>query len=144
MAKFNFRLQSYLGLKAKIEELKRNEFGKAVAAVEAEKRKLAELEQEKADCIEEFRQKVEIVIDPVNLNQYNLFIEILKERIKNQLVQLARAEEFLKIKRAELVEAMKDKKILETLKERDYEQYIIEEKKSEQKVLDDLVSYRYR
>ena len=143
MARFSFRLQSYLSLKTKIEDMKRNEFGKAVAALEAEKQRLAELEQEKDDCIEEFRRKVESSIDSRNLNRFNLFIDLLKERIKAQMAQVARAEALVRAKRAELVEAMKDRKILETLREKDYTEYLDEEKKSEQKVLDDLVSYRY-
>ena len=143
LAKFSFRLQTYLNLKAKIEDMKRNEFGKAVAALEREKMKLAELEQEKKDCIEDFRQKVESIIDTVDLNRYNLFIEMLKGHIKKQTATVAQAEAIVRAKRAELVEAMKDRKILETLKDKEYTQYLSEEKQNEQKMLDDLVSYRY-
>jgi len=143
MAKFNFRLQTYLNLKAKIEDQKRNEFGKAVAALELEKTKLVNLQQERNDCIDEFRKKVESTIEPGGINRYNLYLDVLKKRIAEQKSRVARAEAFLRAKRAELVEAMKNRKILETLKEKDFETYLIEEKKNEQKIVDDLISYKY-
>ncbi|MCL2171923.1 MAG: flagellar export protein FliJ, partial [Defluviitaleaceae bacterium] len=114
------------------------------AQVEIEKQRLADLHQEKDECIADFRHKVENSIEPYNLNRYNLYIEKIKERIKLQMAQLARAEALMKAKRAELIEAMKDRKILDTLKEKEYEAYLDEEKKNEQKILDDLVSYKYR
>jgi len=144
LAKFSFRLQTYLNLKTKIEDMKRNEFGKAVAAYENERLRLAELEQKRDNCVKEFSQNVETTIDPNETNRYNLFLERLKEWIKFQIGKVAEAEAFMQEKRAELVEAMKDKKTLETLKEKEYENYLSEEKKNEQKIQDDLVSYRFR
>ena len=144
LAKFNFRLQSYLSLKSKIEDQKRNEFGKAVAALELEKQRLIQLERERDLCIEEFRVKVEKYVDMRNLNQFNLFLERQKDLIKKQHAAIARAEAYVRQKRMELVEAMKDRKILDKLRENEFEEYLDEEKKNEQKVLDDLVSYKYR
>jgi len=44
--------------------------------------------------------------------------------------------------REELLQAMKDRKILEKLKEKRYDEYLIESKAEEQKVNDQIVSYK--
>ncbi len=43
----------------------------------------------------------------------------------------------------QLLEAMKNKKTLETLKEKRHEEFIEEEKKEEQQIIDEIVSFAY-
>lgn len=142
MAKFAFRLQAVLGIREKMEDLKKNEFGKAVSELAAARQKKADMERQKADCIDGFRDSIATGIDPLDIRQHNQFIEKLKKMIKAQEQVIIRAEAYVEEKRAELVEAMRDRKTLEILKESDFEEFLTEEKKSEQKVVDEIVSYR--
>lgn len=142
MARFKFRLQSVLTIKEKVEDLKKNEFGKAVSALAEAQRVKTEMEAMRDDCIDEFRRDIDEGIDPEAFRRYNLFIEKMKIAIKNQEQVVARAEAFVEQKRQELVEAMRDKKTLETLRDNDFEEFLIEEKKQEQKVVDEIVSYK--
>jgi len=131
-----------LTIKEKVEDLKKNEFGKAVSALAEAQRVKTEMEAMRDDCIDEFRRDIDEGIDPEAFRRYNLFIEKMKIAIKNQEQVVARAEAFVEQKRQELVEAMRDKKTLETLRDNDFEEFLIEEKKQEQKVVDEIVSYK--
>ena len=142
MARFKFRLQSVLTVKEKVEDLKKNEFGKAVSALAEARAKKAEMEAMRENCIDEFRKGIDEGIDPTAFKRYNLYIEKIKLMIKRQEQVIAEAEAYVEEKRAELVEAMRDRKTLETLRDNDFEEFLSEEKKQEQKIVDEIVSYR--
>lgn len=142
MARFRFRLQSVLNIKEKVEDLKKNEFGKAMAALAEAQRVKAEMEAARDSCINDFRRGINEGIDPVAFTRYNLFIENVKTAIKRQEFVVEQCEAFVEQKRQELVEAMRDRKTLETLRENDFEEFLIEEKKQEQKDVDEIVSYK--
>lgn len=143
MAKFKFRLQNYLNIKEKLEDQKRNEYGQAVSVLDRENQKKSAIQQEKADNIEEFRSRVGSKIDPVSFQGYNLYIGVLERKETEQKKIVLEAEREVEKKRLELVEKMRDRKTIETLKEKDYENYINEEKLAEQKQVDEIVSYKF-
>lgn len=143
MAKFKFKLQSFLGIKEKIEEQKKNEYGKAIKILEQEKLKKAKLLNQHSDTLNELREKINGGIKPDELQQYNNFIAYLINKIKEQELAILRAQKLVDQKREELVNAMKERKMLEILKENKYTEYIKEEKKSEQKIIDEIVSFKY-
>ena len=142
MPKFKFRLQSVLGIKEKVEDLKRNEFGKAVSQLALEQKKKADMEDAKTANIASLKNSIETGISPEDIRQHNVYTDMLKRAIKQQEQVIIRAEAYVEEKREELVEAMRDRKTLETLKDNDYEEYLAEEKKAEGKVVDEIVSYR--
>jgi len=143
MAKFVFRFASNLRVKLRIEELKKLEYGRAIAALERERQKKATLVRERAETIESFRESVIRAITPDDLQMHNNYLGVLKERIIKQDGVIKKAEELVEQKRLELVEAMKERKIMEKLKEKDYEIFVREEQIKEQKIQDETVSYRY-
>ena len=142
MARFKFRLQSVLTVKEKIEDLKKNEFGKAMMALAEAQRIKAEMEAARDKAIDDFRREIHEGIDPIAFGRYNQFIDNVKLAIIRQEFVVEQCEAFVEQKRQELVEAMRDRKTLETLKDNDFEEFLIEEKKQEQKVVDEIVSYK--
>lgn len=143
MAKFKFKLQSFLGVKEKIEEQKKNEYGKAIKILEEEKEKKKKLLNQHSDTLDELRAKINIGIKPSELQQYNNFIAYLISKIKQQELAITRAQKSVDQKREEVVNAMKERKMLEILKENKHIEYIEEEKKAEQKIVDEIVSFKY-
>ncbi len=143
MAKFAFRLQSYLNLKEKLEEQKKLEYGKALAKLEEERKLKVSMENEKEETIASFKKGVSGAINSMEIQSFNNHIELLKRQIKQQEKVIAAAEKFVDTKRQELVEAVKNRKMLEKLKEKAKDEYIIEEKLGEQKIVDEVTSYRY-
>jgi len=144
MAKFKFKLQSFLGVKQKIEDQKKNEYGKALNALKKEEEKKIELLNQHSNTINEMRAKMSLGIKPAQLQQYNNFIAYILEQIQLQETVIQKAKVMAETKRQELVNAMKSRKMLETLKEHEFESYMKEEKKAEQKILDEIASFRHR
>lgn len=143
MAKFNFRLQNYLGVKEKLEDQKEIEYGQALRRLEEERRKKMLLLAQREEQINTFRTSLMKVINPADIRRYNNVIERLKTRIKEQEQRISAAEVFAERKRLELVEAIKERKMLESIREKRFDEYTREELLAEQKQVDELVSYQY-
>jgi flagellar FliJ protein len=52
------------------------------------------------------------------------------------------AEDYVSDCRAELIKATQEKKMMEKLKEIDYNKFLYQEQKKEEKLVDDLVSFK--
>ena len=144
MAKFKFKLESYLNLKEKLEDQKKQEYGRAVGVLERERAEEARLSRIATENIAAFRESLEKPIDPALLKEYGNFSELMKRKIEAQRITVVKAEEAAEEKRLELVEAVKEKKALEILKEKALEDFRQEEKLAEQRIVDEIVSYRFK
>ena len=142
MAKFLFKMDSLLRLRDSIEEQKKNEFGRAVAELERHREKLNELMLEKERVVGEFHEALKNRIDSKKSDRYNKYIRLLDKRIDDQHVVVEKCEIIEEECRLELIEATKEKKKLEKLREKQFQLYLIEEKREEQKITDELVSYQ--
>ncbi|WP_250229353.1 flagellar export protein FliJ [Anaeropeptidivorans aminofermentans] len=143
MAKFTFSMESILKIKYSLEEQKKQEFGMAMKKLEAEKILLNSLNKRREDSVATFKVNVSSAINPKESADFSNYIEALKFKIEEQAIKVKRANAEVEKKREELVEATKEKKKFEKLKENQHENYIIEEKRSEQRVTDEIVSYKY-
>lgn len=143
MAKFIFKLESFLKIKEKLEDSAKTEYGKAISKLEEEKEYLNNLEKEKLDTIFRFKESLKYNINPFNIKNINEFIKIIDIKILNQKKVVQEAFEFSEEKRETLINAMKERKIFETLKEKEKEAYIKDILQKEQKVIDEIVSYKY-
>lgn len=143
MAKFVFKLQSFLNIKEKIEEQKRTEYGKAVSNLENEKLALQKIFENKNKTITSMQENINLNVNSITLKNFNDYLIFLdKEAIRQKKVI---EEEKVKVEQArlELVEAIKQKKTIETLKEKHKEEYLKEELKKEQQIIDEIVSFKY-
>ncbi len=143
MAKFTFRLESVLRIKMQREESVKNELGKAIQRLEAEKRKLAKLENALEEIVEEFNRKVKKTTVG-KLIEFNEYLSLLDSRIKQQKENVNCAAANVDKVREELLQAVKERKILEKLKEKKHDEYLIEQKKLEQKANDEVVSFKHK
>lgn len=140
---FRFKFDSLRNIRGQIEEAKKRELGSAIAYKD-------KLENEKMDLLEE---KQMLQDDMVNNIQSSFDVRILKEIneyrnynemcIKRKSEQIQEADKKVELKRLELINAMKDKKIIDNLREIHKEYYFTEEKRMEQKQVDEVVSYKY-
>jgi len=142
MAKFQFKMDTVLRLRENLEEQKKNEFGRAIAELDRQKEKLNALIKERERMIQEFHEAVKNRIDSRKSDRYNKYIKLLDKKIEDQLIAVKKCEKIVDECRQELIDATKEKKKLEKLKEKQFQQYLIEEKREEQKVTDELVSYQ--
>lgn len=89
------------------------------------------------------KQSTENAVKLDRLKQNNVYRKYLMKQINHKMNEIKEAENKVQEKREELTEAIKQRKILENLKALRLEQYIQEEKKREQNLTDEIVSYQY-
>ncbi len=144
MKKFIYPLQNVLNLKEKIESQEKALFRAAMEALRAEQDKLEHLEQRKSSYEERLRESVSARLDLLTVKTNKEAVEIIKDKIKQQLGQVRKAERHLEVARNRLEEAMKERKTLEKLKEDAFEAYKKEYEVEERKEVDELISFRHK
>ncbi len=142
MAGYKYKLQNILNLKENIEKDKKNQFGAAMQRLETEKERLTEFEKELSDYKERFADETSAGIPVNQLKLLMDYVEYYKRSISNQKVKIKMAEDYVEECRLELIEASKDKKMLEKLKSVDFQNYQYGEQKKEDKLVDDLVTFK--
>lgn len=145
MAKFQFKMQSLLSAKEKIEEMKKLEFRKTMEVYRKEEHYQQNLIKNKKTCIhiqQELLNKKKI--DFVQMRNIHLYNIQIKKKIEESSVRLQAAQQEMEEKRKNMLESMQQRKMLERLKEKALLDFITEENRQEQINIDELISYRYK
>ena len=77
------------------------------------------------------------------LRQQNLYKDMIDEKIIHQKNVVSKAEKEVEVARIELMEAHKDRKVMEKLKEKEYTFTMDQEKQEEQKQLDEMATLSF-
>lgn len=141
MAKFSFKLQTLLNVKTQMEDNLKNALGKAVQKLEEEKAKLRHLEFEKNRYIFEFNNKSRKTTVN-NLIKFNNYISYLTSKILNQKENINLAVLNVDKIREELMKTVKERKILDKLKEKKYDVFLKDQLKVEQRLNDEIISFK--
>ncbi len=144
MQKFGFRLESVLKLRTQIEDNAKNNLARAARELEFQKECLDELEDIKAASMISLSSEVDHGIPVYQVKNYNSFFALMKNKIVSQKENVNNAQNDVDINRGALIKAMQERKIIEKLKEKKYEEYLKEENKSEQLLIDELNSYKFK
>lgn len=142
MAGFKFRLEVILNLKIQFEKNAKNELGIAIMRLEEEKQKLRNIRDEIEININEFKIACTGVIQREKIKKLKFFLEFLDHAKQRQEENVKKQQKNVDKIRDKLVEIMKERKVLENLKEKDFHEYLKEEEKKEQQLIDELVSYK--
>ena len=140
---FNFKFQSILDLKIRLEDQKKSKYGEANEELKRQKDKLNVLLDEREHQYNLMRDKGKKGVTPKELIIYNNYMERLKKSIEIQNIVVDKAKKAVEQARLELVEAAKQRKMFETLKKKQLEEYWEAYYKKEQAQLDEIVSYKY-
>lgn len=141
MRGFSFKLDKVLNYKENIENIKKAEYGDINQKLIREEEKLLSYHTYKKDLLEK-RNEHSKGTTINNLKLYNRVLEDISQAIKNQEKLILDIKKELEKSKEELLVAMQEKKSFEKLKENDYEEYIVEAKKSEEKIIDEIVSFK--
>ncbi|MFC1513499.1 flagellar export protein FliJ [candidate division KSB1 bacterium] len=138
MKRFNYRLQRVLDIKNTIEEVKRRDFLTAQSKLideENELKKIFEIrENYQKDLSEQEKREIDLKIIQLYYNFFNSLE--LRMKYQNNMINLAKEE--MEKRREILVEAVKETKVLEKLKEKKLEEYNYEAGKEEQSINDEI------
>ncbi|RQD68214.1 MAG: flagellar export protein FliJ [Tindallia sp. MSAO_Bac2] len=139
---FQFRFDTILSYKEKQEEKSKQLMGEAIAHMESEKEKLESLSSQYLNAINNWNQNIggqqRIHEIQIQSNQ----IQWLQDMIEMQKINLEKAEENVEKCRLQLIEAKKETKKFEKIRENDFEQFKAEVKKQEASNIDQFVSHR--
>lgn len=144
MARFRYRMQNLLNIKEKLEAQAKNEYAQANMELAEEQEKLRQMHHHKLLLEEEsreLRRKETLSIRDIEDNK--LYIELMEDRMRAQELVIQAAQRKVEQKRKVMTELMQERKTHEILKERAFEQFLMEEKAEESKQIDQLTSYTY-
>lgn len=143
MKKFRYSMENILQIKLKIEDQAKLAYANARSYLTKEEEKLHMMKQKKASYENEQRGHCSSKLNIRKLKQLSDAIEIMNKKIENQLMVVKAAEQRLEIARIRLNEAMIERKTQEKLKEKEWQEYMMEYEAEEQKEIDERNSFIY-
>lgn len=137
---YKFSMEKVLELREDAERTCMEKFAHVQNELNQEKLILSNLEKEY-----EIQKKKALECKNINQLKQSQLYKIDLEKKKDRQIQVIEAK-LLEVeeKRLDLVEAQKDRKIMEKLKEKDYERYIEKVNSEEQKFLDEISVTKYK
>lgn len=145
MAKFVYKLQNILDIKMRLETQARTAYAQAQARLNEEENKLKELFARRAGYQEAYRQEAQSgkIMDFAAMARLNQSCEIMDKLIQRQRVSVDVANKNLELARGRLNDAMQDRKTHEKLREKAFQDFLVELNDEEKKEIDELVSFKY-
>lgn len=143
MKKFQYRMENVLQIKTKLENQAQIAYGNARLRLTAEEEKLKQMEEKKSSYENELRLLRSDKLDIFKIKQCEQAIEIMKQNIKQQINVVKNAAHRLEVARIRLNDAMVERKTQEKLKEKAFEEYLLEFDSEERKEIDELNSFNY-
>ena len=144
--RFKYDLASVLKVRAIKEKKEQEKFAKKQRNYLAEKQKEEAIEQNKHNKEDDLRSvfKKGQISDFSRVLQRKAHLEVLKDDLDKQVEQVIEASKVLEEQRAQLINAMKDKKIMEKHKERKLKEYDKMMLDMETKFLDEVATQRFK
>lgn len=144
MHKFAFRLESVLKLKVQMEDNAKNNLARATKELEDQKAYMEELKNINNASMNSLNNEVDEGIPVYRVRLYNNYLSLMKEKIVNQKENVNIAENNVDTNREYLIKAMQERKVLEKLKDKKFEEYVKEQNKAEQLGIDELNSFKFK
>lgn len=140
MKKFRFRLERILQLKAHKEKDKQKNLALSSQKVFNQEEKLQDINTDRIETQTEQNKYLVGLLDSTRLSIYSrYYVRLKKSELAGKEILIAFKKE-QDDKRSELVEATRDKKIYEKLKERQHDKYYEDLEREWQKEQDELAS----
>lgn len=133
-----FELEQVLKYRLDVERLRKQEFATAKQGYEHASERLKHEESLARSISQEFFQRQGELESIDELRRYADFFARKREEIKNQKKRVDHLNHVLDERRATLLDATKDKKVLESLKERKAQEFVLEMNKKEQAFMDEI------
>ena len=137
---YSFKLEKVLNYKENMENLKKTEYGDVNRRLNNEQEKLLNYNIHKESLLIQKKESSENT-SVGNLKLYNNYLQDISSNIKKQESIISDIKEELEKTKEELLNAMKEKKVFEKLKENDYNEFLSEVKKNEEKLVDGIVTF---
>ncbi|MBE5978951.1 MAG: flagellar export protein FliJ [Paenibacillaceae bacterium] len=140
MKKFNFPLNTVLNYKDQVLENLKTEHAQILVDIAQQERRIEELMEKSQSAAIRYREDTQCGVTVNIMREYERYITFIQQRIvaeQGVLLKLKKKEEQ---KRAEVIEAKKEKASIDKLKEKKLDQYNKEVLKSEELFIEEFVS----
>lgn len=144
--KFKYPLEPVLKVRGIKEKQEQEEFAKKKRAYLKEKEKEEEIEEAREERSKELKKIMRKgpISDFARVLRRKAHLGKLKEDLDVQIEKVIDASQHLEEQRAKLIEAMKDKKIIEKHRERRFEEYKKAMEQLEMKFMDEIATERFK
>lgn len=140
---FTFKLEAALNYRKTLEEIKLVEFSEAKKKLEREKELLAWIQTEQSATIEQLKNMKGQFFHASDIALYLSYVKLFKEKEILQHGTIEKVSKEVEILREALLEAVKNRKIMDNLKDRQLIEYNEDMAAYERKVEDETAVLRY-
>ncbi len=143
MRKFKFRLESVLQIKNRREELRQRELSAAERLREQARQQLTVWQEQIAEIMRFYREQLQNSFDPRSAGDYYAYLNWLNRERTAAEALLRQREAEAHAAQARLVEAARERRMIEQLKEKALQEYQFAELQAEINFLDELGTGRF-
>lgn len=143
MRAVRFTMNGVLNYRRLVEEGIQRDMAETEKMIKTEESRISYLEAVHKESMRELKKKQEEDMSSLEIDIYYTFIAQTTKEIEKWKRVLNQLKNQYEIKKAELISAFKDKRIMETMKEKMDEGYNNMIKKEDQKVLDEISMGKY-
>ena len=143
MAKFLYRMQNILDIKYKLEDSAKQEYAEARIRLNEEEEKLEALKIRKNEYYIQYQNAIQGNLDFLKIEELANAMDIMDEMIALQNEMVKKRNKELEKARAKLNQVMQERKMHEKLKEKQFDEFVVELNAQENKETDEVVSYQY-
>jgi flagellar FliJ protein len=142
MRKFTFTLHALLHLKESMEKQERNNLAVITRGLHQLQAGREEMERSRGEASESYAAKLAGGMAVADTRRFTDYFRLMKDLLAEQDKKIALAQEEIEACRKRLVEALREIRVLESLRDRQYAQYLQEAQTEEEKAIDDFVTYQ--
>jgi flagellar FliJ protein len=140
---YQFNLEPLLNHRRYQVEVLQKELADLKMRLDAERDKLWVLRQKKRKTVLQLQEKQTDGRSASEIKLYIDFVEQLSKKMETQRQKALEAERDFSLKRQDLVAAMKNRKILDRLKEKGLQAYEQEQLKKERSIMDEVAGHQF-
>jgi flagellar FliJ protein len=140
---YQFNLEALLNHRRYLVEVLQKELADLKIRLDAEKDKLWVLRQKKRKTVIQLQEKQTVGRPASEIKLYIDFVEQLSIKMEAQRQKVLNAERNFSLKRQDLVAAMKNRKILDRLKEKGLQAYELKQLKKERSLMDEVAGHQF-
>ncbi|MCX8044267.1 MAG: flagellar export protein FliJ [Desulfobacterota bacterium] len=140
---FHFKLSSLLFYRRQLEDMAQLDFSNAVQAWHQETAKLEQYQTLWRFCLEQWRKAQEGIVSIHEIELYQRYMLRLREEIRLQIEKVRQCISVMDEKRDKLLQAQKERKIIEKLHDYEYERYRGDLARREARFHDEISTQRY-
>jgi len=143
MKRFKFRLQTVLDQRQTVEDRLLAELAELRREEQAEIHRLRALESVLASAERLLESALQENRNADEISRRDDYAKTMRDDVRLQELTLEAVQRRVEAKRVELIDAMRDRKVMEALRDRQQREYLMAQARAEQNSLDEIASLRF-